>query len=74
MTSIKIYPPSETKTQTLFKNTILFVCFWLCWFFVAARGLSNCSEQGSLFVVVPELLTEVASSVSRVVGLSTCGI
>ena len=40
----------------------LFVYFWLCWVFVAARGLfSNCGKRGLLFVVVFELLIAMAS-------------
>ena len=36
--------------------------FWLCWVFVAVRGLfSSCGEWGLLFVAVCGLLTVVAS-------------
>ena len=63
----------------------LFIYFWLCWVFVAARGLfSSCSERGLLFVVVRGLLTVVASrcgaqavgtqaSVVVACRLSSCG-
>ena len=56
----------------------LFIYFWLCWVFVAARGLfSGCSEQGLLFVVVHELLIAVASLVAEhgleARGLHSCG-
>ena len=66
--------------MTCFNQSFFFLnTFLLFFFFFGCAGssllhvVSNCGEQGSLFVVVPELLTEVASSVSRVVGLSTCG-
>ena len=44
--------------------------FWLCWVFVAVRGLSlvafsSCHEQGLLFVAVRGLLTAVASLVAE---------
>ena len=46
MTSIKTYPPFETKTQTLFKKW--FIClFWLCWFFVATRALLQLQQAGA---------------------------
>ena len=42
---------------------ILFIYFWLCWVFVAARGaFSSCSERGLLFAV-RGLLIVVASLV-----------
>ena len=38
--------------------------FWLCWVFVAARGLfSGCSEWRLLFVAMRRLLIAVASLV-----------
>ena len=40
-----------------------FFFFWLCWVFVAARGLSLVGEQGLLFIVVHGLLIVVASLV-----------
>ena len=44
----------------------LFIYFWLCWVFVAVRGLfSSCGEQGLLFVVVCGLFTAVASLVAE---------
>ena len=44
----------------------LFFYFWLCWVFVAARGLfSGCGEWGLLFVVVHRLLIAVASLVAE---------
>ena len=44
----------------------LFIYFWLCWVFVAARGLfSSCIEQGLLFVAVCGLPTAVASLVAE---------
>ena len=44
----------------------LFIYFWLCWVFVAARGLfSSCGERGLLFVVVRGLLIAVASLVAE---------
>ena len=40
----------------------MFIYFWLCWVFVAARGLFySCGEQGLLFVAVHRLLIAVAS-------------
>ena len=52
--------------------------FWLCWVFVAARGLfSGCGERGLLFVVVHRPLIAVASLVgstgSRHLGFNSCG-
>ena len=53
----------------LFPRAFLFVClffvyFWLCWVFIAARGLfSSCGERGLLFVEVRGLLIVVASLV-----------
>ena len=42
------------------------IYFWLCWVFVAARGLfSNCSERGLFFVAVRGLLIVVASLVAE---------
>ena len=40
--------------------------FWLCWVFVAARGLfSSCGEWGLLLVAVHGLLIAVASLVAE---------
>ena len=48
-----------------FFNFYLFY-FWLCWIFVAARGLfSGCGERGLLFVAVRGLLIVVASVVEH---------
>ena len=47
-----------------FFNTFYLFYFWLCWVFVATRGLfSGCSEQGLLFVAVHELLIVLPSLV-----------
>ena len=41
---------------------ILFIYLWLCWVFVAARGLlSSGGERGLLFIAVHGPLTAVAS-------------
>ena len=66
--------PVVSKTQAweillvffvcLFTN--LFIYFFLCWVFVAARRLfSSCGEQGLLFVAVRRLLIAVASLVAE---------
>ena len=52
------------------KNIFLFFYFyfyfWLCWVFVAARGLfPSCGEQGLLFVGARGLLIVVASLVAE---------
>ena len=40
----------------------LFIYFWLCWVFVATRGLSLVGgERGLLFVALRRLLIAVAS-------------
>ena len=45
---------------------ILFIYFWLCWVFVAARGaFSSCGERRPLFVAVRGPLTVVASLVAE---------
>ena len=45
---------------------ILFIYFWLCWVFVAVRGLfSSCSKRGLLFIAVHGLLIAVASLVAE---------
>ena len=70
------YGPIETHVQTyiesrifkafFFSNLFYLIYFWLCWVFVAARGLfSSCREQGLLFVVVRRLLIAVASLVAE---------
>ena len=49
-----------------FKKIYLFIYFWLCWVFIAARGLfSSCGERGLLFVAVHGLLIVVASLVAE---------
>ena len=55
-----------------FLNNLFY--FWLCWVFVAARGLfSGCGERGLLFVVVCRLVIVVASLVVEH-GLQICGL
>ena len=49
----------------------LFILFWLCRVFVAARG-SGCIEQGLLFVAVRWLLL-LWSMGFRFAGFSSCG-
>ena len=52
----------------LFFNKFIysFIYFWLCWVFIAVRGLfSSCSEPGLLFVAVRGLLTAVGSLVAE---------
>ena len=45
---------------------LFIIYFWLCWVFVAARGLfSSCGDRGLLFVAVRGLLTAVASPVAE---------
>ena len=52
----------------------LSIYFWLCWVFVAARGLSLVAvSRGLLFVAVSGLLTAVASLVAEH-GLYVCGL
>ena len=49
-----------------FLNFYLLIYFWLCWVFVAARGLfSSCGKRGLLFVEVRGILTAVASLVAE---------
>ena len=44
----------------------LFIYLWLCWVFVAARGLSLVAVSGGwLFVVLRRLLIAVASLVAE---------
>ena len=43
----------------------LFVCFWLCWVFVAVCRLSNCDKQGPPFIAVCRLLIAVSSPVAE---------
>ena len=70
-------PTSPAAQYLLFFNSFLFY-FWLCWVFVAVRGLfSSCNERGLLFVVVRELLIAVASRCRawalEHTGFSSCG-
>ena len=51
----------------------LFIYLWLCWVFVAVRGLSLVAGSGLLFVVVHGLLIAVASLVAEH-GLQACGL
>ena len=51
-----------------FFRAVLFIYFyfWLCWIFVAARGLfSSCGGREILFIVVRGLLISVASLVAE---------
>ena len=58
--------PSLNVFYFLINFMYLFIYFWLCWVFVAARGLfSSCGERGLLFVVVRGLLIAVASLVAE---------
>ena len=66
--------------MTCFNQSFFFFFNIYLLLFLAVLVLRCCTwsffshgEQDPLFVVVPKLLTEVASSVSRVAGLSTCG-
>ena len=43
----------------------LFIYFWLCWVFVAARGLSLVAASGDYSVAVHGLLIAVASLVAE---------
>ena len=74
------FPPLTFKTKAFFffffnKFIIyLFIYFWLCWVFVAARGLSLVVVSGGLlFVAVHGLLIAVASLVAEH-GLYTLGL
>ena len=59
-----------TSFFSFFKNLLI---FWLCWVFVAARGLLlSCGEQRLLFVAVHRLLIAVASLVAEH-RLEACG-
>ena len=48
----------------------LFIYFWLCWVFVAARFCSSCDERGLLQLQRHLLLP---STSSRVLGFRSCG-
>ena len=57
---------NTTGFTFFFHKFIYFIYFWLCWVFVAARGLfSSYGKQGLLFVVVGGRLTSVASLVAE---------
>ena len=78
--SYQISIPANSANVTVEWSLSLFnfVYFWLCWVFVAARGLSLVSEsRGYSLVVVCGLLTGVISLVteqgSRISRLSSCG-
>ena len=68
MSSKNIVTKGVTVSLSLFfliNLFILFIYFWLCWVFIAARGLlPSCGERGLLFVAVHGLLTAVASLVA----------
>ena len=53
----------------------LFICFWLRWVFVAARGLSLVVASRDYSVPVHRLLIAVLlpSTGSRCAGFSSCG-
>ena len=56
--------PASAGGFFFFINLFMFVCFWLCWVLIAARGLSfSCGEWGLLFVAVSGLLIVAASLV-----------
>ena len=64
MFSFLFYSVPFFKMFYLFYFTYFY--FWLCWVFVAVRGLSSsCGERGLLFVVVRRLLIAVASLVAE---------
>ena len=57
---------------------MLFIYFWLCWVFLAARGLSLVAGSGgysSLWCAVSSLqwLLLLQSTDSRLMGFSSCG-
>ena len=57
---------ARPETSRLFGQFFFFFFFWLCWVFIATRGLfSSCGEQGLLFVAVRRLLIAVASLVAE---------
>ena len=53
----------SVKQLFVFK-IILFIHFWLCWVFIAARLFCSCSLWGLLFIAGHRLLIEVASLVA----------
>ena len=56
----------DLKRPGSLDNFFFFFFFWLCWVFIATRGLfSSCGEQGLLFVAVRRLLIAVASLVAE---------
>ena len=53
---------SRCSQRWIFMAFELFIYLWLCWVFVAVRGLfSSCGERGLLFIVVCRLFIAVAS-------------
>ena len=51
---------------TFFFFSEFYLCFQLCWVFVAAsRFFSSCGEQGLLFIAVCGLLIAVASLIAE---------
>ena len=55
---------STNRLIFFFFNLFLFIYCWLCWVFVAVRGLfSSCGDWGLLFVATCGLLLAVASFV-----------
>ena len=56
----------DWSPDSFLKTFILFIYFWLCWVFVAARGLSLVAVSGGLlFIAVRGLLVVVASLVAE---------
>ena len=58
--------------------SILFICFWLCWVFVAARGLSLVAASGDYSLLQCagfslRWLLLLRGTGSRRVGFSSCG-
>ena len=49
----------------LFLKESIYVCIWLCWVFVAVRGLSLVAGSGVLLFVIRGLLVAVASLVAE---------
>ena len=69
--SLPPFPPPKVLFSifiylSIYLSIYLFIYFWLCWVFVAARGLfSSCGERGLLFVAVRRFLIAVASLVAE---------
>ena len=71
---------SGSQTTLIFTGSASFYLFiylciylWLCWFFVAARGLSLVVVSGGLLFVAVRGLLLLRSTGSRHVGFSSCG-